>query len=129
MKLGQIFNEPKKPIDYSDLSALTEQLISASDELSRMSDGVAKAKTIKEFAHDRRKRWLALSTREFIDHESAAAADIKGRASVMYGEALERQEKEYHEAEDYLARYEAQKCVWESLRSAISTWRAVAGNI
>lgn len=129
MKLGQVFPNQPKAVDYHDLSSLTEQLIAASDELSRMGEAVAKARTIREFASDRRKRALAVSTREFLDKESAAAADIKGRASVLYGEALDQQQKELYEAERTVANYEAARIRWESLRSALSTWKAVSGNI
>lgn len=131
MKIGQVFTDTAthKLVDYHDLSSLTEQLVAASDELSRMSDEVAKARTIREFSSDRRKRSLAVSTREFLDKESAAAAEVKGRASVLYGEALEQQQNELYEAERTVAKYEATRIKWESLRSALSTWKAVSGNV
>lgn len=130
MKLREAFPEqPAKPVDYNDLSSLTEQLIAASDELSRMSEAVAKAKTIREFSPDRRKRALAISTREFLDKESAAAAEVKGRSAVLYGEALDQQQKDLYESECCLSNYEACRIRWETLRSALSTWRSVAGNI
>lgn len=129
MKLGQVFHEPKKAIDFHDLSSLTQQLITASDELSAMSEEVAKAKTIREFSGDLRKRALALSTREFLETDSAAASDTKGRASLRYGDDLKQLQKDLYEAESTLARHEAARIRWESIRSALSSWKAITGNI
>lgn len=130
MKLHEAFpnQQPKQPIDFNDLSELSRQLLETSEELAGMAEGVAKAKTIREFSSDQRKRALAISTREHIDHESAAAADIKGRASPLYGEQLEQLKEDLNEAEQCLAKYETIRIRWESLRSAISTWRQVVGN-
>lgn len=131
MKLTQVFTDqkPKQPLDFNDLSSLTRQLIETSEELSAMSDEVAKAKTIREFSSDLRKRALALATREHIDKESAAAADVKGRASVRYGEELEQLNQDLSRAEHTLSRHDALRIRWESLRSCLSCWKQVSGNI
>lgn len=131
MKLSQVYanHPPKQPVDYNDLSSLTQQLIATSDELSALSEEVAKAKTIREYNSDQLKRALAIATREHLSDGSAAAAEIKGRASVRYGEQLEQLKNDLHEAERTLARHEALRIRWESLRSATSSLKAIAANI
>jgi hypothetical protein len=132
MKVGQVYDEPSRParpVDYHDLSSLTEQLIAASDELSRLSQEVAKAKTIREYNSDQRKRALALATREFLDTDSAAAAEVKGRASLRYGDDLKQLQNDLYEAEQCLSKHEAARIRWETIRSALSSWKSISGNI
>lgn len=78
-------------LDHTDISALTEQLLRASDELAAMTEHVAQARQVLEYDSDLRKRALATSVREhLIAGESAAAAETYGRASIGYGEALDK---------------------------------------
>src|SRR5687767_1806517 len=120
---------PAQRLDHSDVTSLTDQLMRASEELAGMTQEVAKARVVREFSGDRRKRALALSTREFLGSDSAAAAEVRGRASVSYGEALDSQEKELRAAEEVISKHDATRTKWESIRSALSMAKAICGNV
>lgn len=119
---------PPQRLDHNDISALTTALLLASDELAAMTEAVAKARVVREFSGDRRKRALALSVREFLKDDTATASETKGRASELYGEALNAQAKELTEAERVVAAHDAARVRWESIRSALSCLKAVTGN-
>lgn len=125
---GNPSNPPPKA-DFSTVEAVQRQLVEASEALSALTESVALARQVREFAGDRRKRALALSVREFLADESAAAAETRGRASVAYGEALDGQAKEYAIAERVIAEHEATRIRWESARSVLSSLRTIAANV
>lgn len=120
---------PPQRLDHNDISALTTALIAASDELAAMTADVAKARVVREFSGDRRKRALALSVREFLKDDSATAAETRGRASVAYGEALDSLSEDLQEAESVIARHDAALVRWKSLQSTLSCMKQVASNI
>lgn len=132
MKLGEVFPDqrPSQPVDFHDLAALTTALILASEELAGMSGDVAASRVVREHDSDRRKRALALAARERLaGGDSHAAADTYARASISYGEALDRLAAELLTAEQVNARHEAVRVRWESLRSALSVLKTISGNI
>ena len=95
-----------------------------------MTDDVAKARVCREYDSDRRKRALADRVREFlVAGDSASAAETKGRASEGYGEALQRLQSDLNAAEGVIARYEAKKVMWESLRSNTALARSIVSNV
>lgn len=128
MKVRDVFpDQPVPPVDYHDLSSVTTALIRASDDLTALSASVATARQIKEYNSDQRKRALALAVREFLSKgDSATAAETYGRASVGYGEALDRLANELAQADRAIADYEAARIKWESLRSALSVLKSAA---
>lgn len=132
MRIATVFPNEAPRADYSDIAAVSQRLLEASDELGRMVDAVAKAMTVREFCGDRRKRSLALSTREHSlpgSNISHTAAETLGRASVRYGEDLEAQASQLEEAERVIARRDAVRAQWESARSVLSSLKSIAGNV
>lgn len=116
--------------DFSTIESAQRQLAQASEELSGMTESVAKARQVREFHSDRLKRALAVSVREFLAAgDSATAADTKGRASVAYGEALDQLSIQYGAAEAVIAKWEATRIHWESARSILSSLRAIVSNV
>lgn len=120
---------PIQRADWNDISTLTQRMLEVSEELARMSEDIADARTVREFSSDRRKRSLAMAVREFLVSDSATAAETKGRASVAYGEAIARQAEDLILAEQTIAKFEAKLTLWKSLQSALSALRTVAGNV
>lgn len=117
-------------IDHSDISALTEQLLRSSDELVAMTEQIAQARQVLEYDSDLRKRALATAVREhLIAGESAAAAETYGRASIGYGEALDKLKAGYTAAEQVRAEHDAKLTHWKSIQSALSCLKTVAGNV
>ena len=121
--------QPPAKADFSTVESVQRELVDASDVIASMTSEVASARTIREFASDRRKRALALATREFVVGNSATAAEALGRGSMAYGEALDAQAKELENAERVIAENEAARIRWESARSVLSSLRAIASNV
>lgn len=116
--------------DYTDARTLADQLMQTAEELAAMTDDVAKARVVREYDGERRKRALADRVREFlVAGDSASAAETKGRASAGYGEALDSLQRDLTLAEGILARHDAKRILWESLRSQTSLQKAIAANI
>jgi hypothetical protein len=117
-------------MDTNDVAALLSQLDAASNELAALTEPLAKARAIREYDSDRRKRALALKVREFLaGGDSAAAAETKGRASVAYGEELDQLQQDLASAERTIADHEAARVKWETVRSALSALKAISGNL
>lgn len=127
---SNISSRPSEPIDFSSVESVQRALLVVSDELTAMTEDVAKARTVREFEGDRRKRALALAVREFLAQgDSAAAADTKGRASVAYGEVLDAQSEQFEAAESILTRWDALRARFDAARSVLSSLRAIAGQV
>lgn len=116
--------------DASDVAAMQRRLLEASDKLARMADDVARARTVQEYDGECRKRALALFVREFLTSgDSASAADTKGRASLGYGEELERLRAGYEAAAAVIARHDAVMAEWKTAQSVLSSLKATISNI
>lgn len=116
--------------DYTDASTLADRLMQTAEELAGMTEGVAKARVVREFHGERVKRALATQVREFLaSKDSATAAETKGRASVGYGEALMALETDLLQAEQVIAAHEAKRVLWESLRSNTALARSIVSNV
>lgn len=120
--------EPPRP-DHNDVTALSDRLLGLADELARQAPNVAKARQVKEYDGERRKRALALQVREYLKDDSAAAAETKGRASVAYGEQLDMLAGQLTAAEALVAEFEATKCQFDAVRSVLSCLKQISGNI
>ena len=130
MKVATIFHDhPDRP-DHSTVESVSVRLLESSERLAAMTVDVANARTVREFAGDRRKRSLALAVREHLaTGDSASAAETKGRASVQYGEDLEKQAREAEIAERIIAEHDAERVKWETARSILSTLKSIAANV
>lgn len=115
---------------FEDFVELSERLNTAAVRLAKMTPLVAKARQIREFCSDRRKRALAVAVQEVMQAEpncSAAAAEHKARASLSYRETMLNLADEFTMAEQAIADHEARKVEWESARSLLSTHKAISG--
>lgn len=120
---------PDRP-DHSTVEAVSARLLESADRLAAMTEDVANARTVREFAGDRRKRSLALAVREHLAAgDSAASAETKGRASVQYGEDIDKQSRALEIAERMIADHDAERIKWETARSILSTLKSIAANV
>jgi len=113
--------------DFSEIGTLTDQIMEVSDLMTSMAKGVAKARQIREYDSDRRKRALSLSVRDALNAApdlSATAAEHKGRASDGYGASMQQLAQEMRSAENAVAEWEALKVKFECLRSVLSIQKA-----
>lgn len=114
--------------DYSTIEAISARLIEASDALGRQTERVAKARMVRDYDSDRRKRALSCAVKDFLDEGvSAAAAEHKARASESYAELMKSTGKDLLAAEQAIAEWEATKCRWESARSLLSVQKSIIG--
>lgn len=118
---------PSIGADYSTVESVSRLLIETAQEIEGMTEGMALARQIKEFAGDRRKRALCLPMREFIvAGDTATAAETKARASAIYGEELDAQARQLTDAERTILAYEAAMVRWKSAQSLLSSLKAIA---
>lgn len=97
-------------------------------QLAAMSDDVAKAKQIKEYDGDRKKRALAEMVVVFLEQgEGASASEHRARASKPYGDSLIQLGSQFREALRVIEKYEAVKTQWETWRSWLSMEKVKAG--
>lgn len=116
--------------DYSDIQAISRELVEASGALSNMSERVAKARQIRDYDNDRRKRALSCCVADFLKNgESATAAEHKARASESYAALMKQTGKDLLVAEETIAEWEAVKCRWETARSLLSIQKQIVGNL
>lgn len=109
--------------DYSDVAALQKRLVEAADRLSALVPELAKARQIREYDSDRRKRALAVAAMPFLAELSATAADTTARASASYQKAMKELGNQLLAAEKVIAEHEAVKIQWESARSLLAMQR------
>jgi hypothetical protein len=116
--------------DYSTIEEVSARLIEASDRLGELTGAVAKARQIREYDSDRRKRALSCAVRDFLNEgDSATAAEHKARASESYAELMKATARDLITAEQTIAEWEAVKCRWESARSLLSVQKQILGNL
>lgn len=116
--------------DYSTIEAISERLIEASDALGMMADRVAKARQIRDYDNDRRKRALSCAVADFLKSgESATAAEHKARASESYAETMKARGTEFAAAEAVIAEWDAAKIRWETARSLLSVQKSLVANL
>lgn len=128
MKLAAAFPVQRlQPVDGNDIASLSTRLLAQAKDLASMAAAVGQARVIREMHSDRCKRALAFACREFLAQgDSASAAETKGRASISYGEALDKLKAELTVAEETLADYEGKRHLWEATRSALSVLKHAA---
>lgn len=116
--------------DYSTIEAISERLIESSEALGAMADAVAKARQVREYDSDRRKRALSCAVADFLKAgESATAAEHHARASESYAEMMKTRGKDYAEAEAVITEWEAAKIKWETARSLLSVQKSLVANL
>lgn len=115
--------------DFHDVAELQKRLLELANELVQQAPDTAKARIVREYDSERRKRALALSVREHLKDGSASAAETLGRASIGYGEQLDALAGQLEAAESTIANWESTKIAWESVRSILSSLKTIAGNI
>lgn len=121
---------PVLTADYSTIEGISQALVKASDELASMADAVARARQVRDYDSDRRKRALATAVRDFLSEgDSSAAAEHKARASESYGAMMKQTGKDLILAEKTIAEYEATKIKWETARSLLSVQKQIVGNL
>ncbi len=116
--------------DYSTIEAISERLIESSNLLGNMAERVAKARQIRDYDSDRRKRALSVAVADFLTKgESATAAEHKARASESYAEMMKARGTELAAAEHVICEWEAAKIKWETARSLLSVQKSLVANL
>lgn len=114
--------------DNDTITKAEAQLNRCAKALELMSQDVADAKTIKEFASDRLKRAFSGAVTEFlIAGDGLGASEHKARASAQYGSHLTDLELQYKAAMRIIEKHDATKALFESARSILSTEKAKIG--
>lgn len=114
---------PPSPVDHNDLAELQKRLLELANELVQQAPDTAKARQVREYDGERRKRALALSVREHLKDGSASAAETLGRASIGYGEQLDALAGQLEAAESTIAHYDDPDRLGSSALSAFLTTR------
>ncbi len=117
--------------DYSTVDSIGRRLVEASDTLREMTGRVAKARQVREYDSDRRKRALSCAVKDFLGTgaKSIAEAEHKARSSESYGAAMENLRSQLENAERVIADWDAAKVAWESARSLLSIQKQIVTNI
>lgn len=115
--------------DHSDIAAIQERLVEASDALAAMVDEVAKARQIKEWDGERRKAALSSQVAPLLVNNSAAAAEHQARASDAYHKAMHALGTDLYAAEKSILKYETTRIRWESARSLLSIAKSITERI
>lgn len=116
--------------DYGSIEAISARLIEASDALGAMSERVAKARHIREYDSDRRKRALSCAVADFLKNGgSAAAAEHNARASESYAQMMKERGADFIAAEAVINEWEAMKIKWETARSILSVQKSLVANL
>lgn len=120
----------KTSADYSTIEQISERLVESSTAISMMADRVAKARHIKEYDSDRRKRALSCAVVDFLTAgDSATAAEHKARASASYAESMKAHGQALEAAEAVITEWEAAKIKWETARSLLSVQKSLVANL
>lgn len=114
------------PVDAQDIASVANRMLALAEEINAMAVNVAKARAIREYDSDRRKRSLALHVREFLVGNSATAAETLGRASPRYGEELAALQDDLTQAEQTIQQYDAARIAFDAQRSALAALRHAA---
>lgn len=115
--------------DYSDVAMLQKRMVDAADKLSKMAGDLAKAKQVREYDGDRRKRALAVAAAPLLTENSASAAETMARASDPYHTAMKQLAAELLTAERVIADHDAVRIQWETARSLLAMQRDMTRNL
>jgi hypothetical protein len=116
--------------DFTNIEGISRRLYVVTEELSAMAPLYAKAKQIREFDSDRRKRTLATFVVGFLNlGKSAADAEHRARASEPYGEAMRACGADLVHAEQTIAEWTAKQAQFEALRSLLSVQRTIMNSL
>jgi hypothetical protein len=116
--------------DYSSIESISERLIEASNSLGNMAERVAKARQIRDYDGDRRKRALSCAVNDLLKtSDSATAAEHKARASESYAENMKALAASLTAAESVISEWEAAKIKWETARSLLSVQKSLVANL
>lgn len=114
--------------DFQDITAIHRELVTVTDEIILRSSEVAKARAVREYDSDRRKRLLAECTEPHIAAgDSATAAEVRARASAKYREGMGALFSELQAAEKAIAADNARHARLDALRSIGSGLNKAAG--
>lgn len=114
-------------MDIHDINRMTQELETASTEIAGMADAVGKAKQIREWDSERRKVALAKHVAPLLSKMAVSAAEHSARAGDPYINLIKILQRELLDAETTIAKYEAIKTRWESVRSIMSMQKTIAG--
>lgn len=115
--------------DHSDIAAIQQRLVEASEELSAMVDEVAKARQVKEWDGERRKAALSCQVAPLLVDNSAAAAEHQARASDAYHKAMHALGLDLYAAEKAILKYDTMRIKWESARSLLSIAKTITERV
>lgn len=114
--------------DNDRVLAAQKQMNSCASQISKLSNDVADARTIKEFNGDRVKRAFSMEVASFLRlGDSGVAAEHKARANKEYGTQLHDLSEQYRTAMRIIEQHDALKVKFESARSILSTEKAKMG--
>lgn len=112
--------------DFHSIDFISKKLFEATEDMQEMADSVAKARQVREYDSDRRKRALSCGVSDFLKAgESATAAEHKARASDSYAQLMKEMAKDLIAAEKVIAEWAALNARFEALRSLLSVQKSL----
>ncbi len=115
--------------DFHSIEAISRRLFETTEAMAAMTEAVAKARQIREYDSDRRKRALSCGV---VDHltkgESATSAEHKARASESYAELMKATARDLIAAEKTIHDWTAIQARFEALRSLLSVQKSLVAN-
>lgn len=115
-----------KSVDFHSIDSISKYLFDATEQMAEMAELVAKARQIREYDSDRRKRALSCGVSDFLKvGESATAAEHKARASDSYQQLMKETAKDLIAAEKTIAEWTALNARFEALRSLLSVQKSL----
>lgn len=119
---------PEHLSDAGQIAILEKRLAFYCRLLTESVNAVAKARQIKDFNSDQRKRVLSVAMKPFLDDgDSATAAETRARASDWHGEQLIALAAAYEEAERALVQHDANVACYDAARSLLALQRQLVG--
>lgn len=128
--LESILRTPADVADWSDAAALQKRMVLAVENLSSMAVDCGRARQVREYDSDRRKRALSRAmAAPLAGGESAAKSEAEARNSESYSKELNQLAAEYEAAEAVLIEFDVKKLEWSTCQSLLAMEREAVKRI
>jgi len=116
--------------DWHDMEALSRELYEAGKAIEALAPDLGRARKVRDYDGDRRKRCLSTAMLPHIlAGDSAASAECKARASDEYGKTMAKLGEEREMAETKIAQGDAAQVRHDTARSLLSLQKQLVQNV
>lgn len=128
--LESLTNTPSDYCDWGEVSELQRKMVKSVEALSSMAVDCGRARQVREYDSDRRKRALSRAmAAPLAGGESAAKAEAEARNSESYSKELNQLAAEYEAAEAVLIEFDVKKLEWSTCQSLLAMEREAVKRI